>query len=252
MAERKKTVDKLISMFDITFKVIGEKDGKEISDQELRSAEFKDVLKRFSLTYHEVTEAYRMASEAQLRDHNGEIINFFPTLSTTQGAKILTAYTQYKIDHPDHSKGFTRLQELIKKTKDEDEVYKKNQRKLEFIKVANAVMKGLVTHDACKFFDDVVKKGGLQDFTPEKQKTMLEDRIRQIYTTEAEKAGSYLLSKDEADYLKAFFAKETTEIDARGQEAFNRIYNIAVAQIKNELVSNWIRENQELIFKQRL
>lgn len=245
MDQRKKTIDKLISMYDINFKVVGEKDGMNLTDQQLRVAEFADELKRHNLTYEEVIEAYRLTAGAYLTDDFGELIKFYPTLSTAQCSKILKAYAEMKLHDPKHTAGIDTIKKLIAKQKESDETEKKKIWKSEFLQVVKAVIDGRTIFNAINYWDYAISKGGMKEFislSDDKKTEKIIQKFKEIFQKEYEKENSYILTKAEKEYISDYLQSPDKGIDKRGADAYKRIEGMAIFQIKNQLIIDWILE----------
>lgn len=251
--QRRITIDKLISIYDINFKVLknefGEtlldKDGKIMTDQQLRVAEFADELKRHSLTYEEVIEAYRLAAGAYLTDDFGELIRFYPTLSTAQCSKILKAYAEMKLQDPKHTVGIDTIKKLIAKQKESDETEKKKIWKAEFLQVVKVVVEGKNTFNAINYWDYAISKGGMKEFillSNDEKTEKITYKFKEIFQKEYEKENSYILTKAEKEYISDYLQSPDKGIDKRGADAYKRIEGMAIFQIKNQLVIDWILE----------
>lgn len=243
MEQRKKTIDKLISMYDINFKIVGEKDGVNLTDQQLRVAEFADELKRHNLTYEEVIEAYRLAAGAYLIDDFGELIKFYPTLSTAQCSKILKAYAEMKLQDPKHTAGTDKLKKMITEQKENDETEKKKIWKSEFLQVVKAVIDGKSTFNAINYWDYAISKGGMKEFlslSDDEKTEKIVNKFKEIYEEQSEKINSYILTKAEKEYISDYLQSPDKGIDKRGADAYKRIEGMAIFQIKNQLVIDWI------------
>lgn len=243
--EKERTINKLISIFNIKFELMENENRELVSEQSLRMSEFATAISRFKLNYDEIIEAYRLASEGFLKNDFGETIRFFPTLSTAQCSQILKAYSEMKLQDPKHTAGTEKIKKLIANQKESDETEKKKIWKAEFLKVVKSVIDGKNTFNAINYWDYAISKGGMKQFlalSDDEKTEKIKIKFKEIFDEQSKKENSYVLTKSEKEYISDYLQNQDKGIDTRGADAYKRIEGMAIFQIKNQLVIDWILE----------
>lgn len=251
--ERKKVTKRLISMLQIKF------DSKpqdahpdDLSPQELAMAEFGSFIRQYPLTSEEVIEAYRMGARKQLLDIKGNVIQIYPNLSIIQAGEVLNSYQEYKTENQQHTKGIQKLKLLAnpETTISPEEAKANNKRLLQ--KLADSIVENKPCGHAFLFFELVIKKGGLKSFliSTEAQNLVIRKKMKEIIDLEKRKKKSVFFNPYELNQLSGFFKSNSNEILKEIKFSFERLQAMAITQVKNDLVYNWM--TKQIIKKNKM
>ena len=169
-AERQKTTDRIISMFQIKF--------ESPEAQKLARAEYGRFLKDYTLTSEEVLEAYRMVAKLQLLDHKGEPIKFYPNLSIGQAGEILKAYQEFKIENPLHTKGYSQIKAFLNPPDPEPTEEEKRAKRTQLrSNVENCFKEFGECEFAFLIYDDLKEEGVLEEFRSPDRVNPIKNRL---------------------------------------------------------------------------
>ncbi len=224
----------------------------ELSPQELAMAEFGSFIRQYPLTSEEVIEAYRMGARKQLLDIKGNIIQIYPNLSIIQAGEVLNSYQEYKTENHQHTKGIQKLKLLAnpEPTISKEEAKANNKKLLQ--KLADSIIENKPCGHAFLFFEFVIKKGGLKSFLAdiEAQNLVIRKKMREILEVERKKVKSVFFSPHEISRLSGFilFKNDIPFTDIKF--SFERLQAMAITQVKNDLVYNWM--TKQIIKKNKM
>lgn len=234
---------RIISMLNVRFEnaIVSGHEGEEISAEDLAISEFKSFIRDFDLTTEEIIKAYKLALKKELSNSKGDIINVYPNLDLIQCGEILSAYQRYKMESLQHTIGISKIKKYLeeqKEAKSPEELQKERQERF------NNLVKLVIEHDGdfsnrefsiASFFYDDFKDKMPEISKEEKQRILIAKQQIEINKEKKRENKLYLTKKElkKADDLLssgAFLPKGHV------------IYNLAVLEIKKELVINFILE----------
>lgn len=243
--ERQKIAMRLISAFQISFpKLEGIDYENGVKPMEMAVGEFGAYLKAFPyhLTGEEILEAYRMASRGELLDFLGKQIQFFPNLQTAQAGRILMAYQDFKIGNQQHTIGIQKLKKILTPTAEPTPEESKALKLQNWENLLDSVKKGIPCAHAFLFYEFAVKKGGFKNFIKNNnaQVFLVRKKMQSIIWEEKKKVKSATFNNFEITHLIDYF--KTDLLYNQAQFAFERLKAMALVQVKNELVYNWLKK----------
>jgi len=198
----------------------------------------------FRLTAAEIYHAHKMAIQRSLLDQNGKEIECLPMLSTNTTGKILKAYERYKQNDKLLEEGREKLKLILNPLPEPTEEEKKAERKRNWDSLVEAVKNNQKCEHAFLFYDRAIKKGALQSFITDVngQKTAIKEKMIQVLTDEKKKPKSVLFNTFELKNLSDYFEDKKKAMTDDIAFSFDRLQSMAITQVKNDLVYNWVKE----------
>lgn len=254
MNERMKVGQRLVSAFQIKFEKLEgidltnpeDPNKKKLTPSEIAYAEFGAYLKTFPyhITGEEILEAYRMASRGELRDFLGNLIPFFPTLSTAQAGKILMAYQEFKVHSQQHTMGMQKLKKLINPETERTPEEARAEKRRNWEVLTQSVKESKPCDHAFLFYETVLKKGGLKKFVsdPIAQKIVIKKKMNEVLQTERKKTKSMIFNQYEIKHLSEYFRDPKEYLHKDVNHAFERLQAMATTLVKNDLVYNFLKK----------
>jgi len=253
---RKQLVYRLISMLGIKFEKASEPvNGRKFTPMEFAIGELCAFLKDCPLTAEELLEAYRMGIKKQLIDREGKTIKIYPTLSVIQAGEVIDAYLCHKRRCPQYDKGLKLLEQLRLKQNRAKQLKESPQERREKLiaELRQSIVENREFHGAFLLYDYVVELGGFNEFRANKeaQNIAVQQKMNEILKQEKLKRTFYLYSRAEVEFLSNTLKEnisnhsQTKPSTSKNYETelINRLKNQAILAIKNDLVTNWFKEN---------
>jgi hypothetical protein len=198
----------------------------------------------YRLTATEIFYAHRMALKRELLDANGNEIECLPMLSTNTTGKILKAYERFKLTDKQLEEGRERLKLILNPPVELTEEQKKAEKKKNWDSLVEAVKKDEKCVHAFLFYELAIKKGGLGSFlsNTDAQKIAIKSKMEQILVEEKIKPKTILFNAFELKKLSDYFEDKKKPLTDDIAFSFDRLHAMAITQVKNDLVYNWVKE----------
>ncbi len=199
----------------------------------------------YRLTASEIFHAHRMALKRELLDQNGNEIECLPMLSTNTTGKILKAYERYKQNDKQLEEGRERLKLLLNPPAELTDEEKKAERKKNWDSLVEAVKNDRKCDHAFLFYDLSVKKGGVQSFVNDEsfRREAIRTMMIDLLGREKLKPKSILFNTFELNKLSKYFEDKPLPLTDDLAHAFDRLKSMAIVQVKNEMVYDWVKKN---------
>ena len=228
-------LNKIVRMLGVQF--------KDEADKKASGGEWVAFCQNFRLTAPEIVEAYTMVLKKELKifdeekafrnsEYEGEFIKVYPNLSLITAGEILNAYIEFKRLDKKLESGRKRISEYLNPEPVISEEEKKETKLKLWENLKSEVSENKPCNHAFLFYDSLVKKGNFKNFLSNKeaQSIVLGKKMKEVIVREYR--NPVIFGKHEA--------KRNYDSMMRGEEI--QVHNIAIIEVKNDLVYNFVKK----------
>lgn len=218
------------------------------ADKKAAGLEWISFCQTFRLTAPEIVEAYTMALKKELKifdenkayknpEYEGEFIKVYPNLSLITAGEILNAYIEFKRLDKKLEIGRKLISEHLNPEIEISPEQRKEQKLKLWENLKSAVSENKPCNHAFLFYESLVKKGNFKNFlsNDNAKQVVLSKKMKEVVFREYRKP--VIFAKHEA--------KKMYDAIMRGEEV--PVHNIAVVEVKNDLVYNYVKKQLKKI-----
>lgn len=227
---------------------------KDEKDRKDAGSEWVLFCQDYRLTAPEIIAAYTMALKKELKifdenkaykssEYEGEFIKIYPNLSLITAGEILNAYIEHKRIDKKWETGRNAISKYLNAPSEISPEFKKERRLRLWENLKKCVAENRPCVHAFLFYESLVKKGSFKEFVGNEnaQMIVIKKKMYKIIIAQLESKKS-IFTRNEITHLKLFCTAKDYEIPDVVNFAFANLKGMAIVEVKNDLVYNFVKK----------